>query len=194
MSDDPFYDYKLVIRDAGLKLFAEKGVEAVSVAQICRDAEVANGTFYNFYRNKSELVAEFLTEAYEGLAAKLRDADGEASNAEEQHRRDVTIIVDFTAENSDLIRIALRDEGAKRLTEQNVTEMFIHQRAAGLKRGMATGFYRAGIDPEMAARTETGLMNEILSWWLSDQSKIDRELLIDSLVAIRLRITNGEVS
>lgn len=186
-------DYRAWIKASGLRLFAERGVQAVSVAEICRAAEVANGTFYNFYRNKSELVAEFLTDAYEGLAAELRAVEEDPAGAEALHRRDVGIIVDFTARNRDLIRIALRDEGARRLTAGNVAELFVAQRTAGLRRGMRSGFYEPGVEPEMIARAENGLMTEILGWWLEDEARMGREELIEQLVAIRLRITNGVV-
>ena len=186
-------DYRGMIRRAGLRLFAERGVQGVSIAQLCREADIANGTFYNFYRDKSELVAEFLTETYEGLARRLRDAEGGGGSAEAEHRRDVAIIVDFTLANSELIRVALRDDGARRLAEKDITRLFIGQRTAGLMRGMRSGVYRDDIDPAMVARAEHGLMTEIIGWWLENQDVMTREALIDSLVTIRVRITNGQV-
>ena len=191
--NDADIDYRGMIRRAGLRLFAERGVQGVSVAQLCREADIANGTFYNFYRNKSELVAEFLTETYEGLARSLREAEGGGGSAEEEHRRDVTIIVDFTLANSDLIRVALRDEGARRIAERDIVALFIGQRTAGLRRGTKSGLYRGGIEPELIARAEHGLMTEIIGWWLENQDAIPREALIDELTQIRLRITNGQV-
>ena len=191
--DEADIDYRGMIRRAGLRLFAERGVQGVSVAQLCREADIANGTFYNFYRNKSELVAEFLTETYEGLARSLREAEGGGGSAEEEHRRDVTIIVDFTLANSDLIRVALRDEGARRIAERDIVALFIGQRTAGLRRGVKSGLYRGGIEPELIARAEHGLMTEIIGWWLENQGAISRGALIDELVAIRLRITNGQI-
>lgn len=184
-------DYRGMIRRTGLRLFAERGVQGVSVAQLCREADIANGTFYNFYRNKSELVAEFLTETYEGLARNLRDAEGGGGSAEEEHRRDVTIIVDFTVANADLIQVALRDEGARRLAEKDIVELFIRQRTDGLRRGTASGLYRGGIDPMLVAQAEHGLMAQIIGWWLENPAAMSRAHLIEQLVAIRLRITNG---
>jgi AcrR family transcriptional regulator len=43
------------IRKAALELFSSYWFESVSVAQICRRAEVSNGVYYRYYRNKDEL-------------------------------------------------------------------------------------------------------------------------------------------
>lgn len=187
-------DYRRWIKEAGLRLFVRDGVQAVSVAQICRDADVANGTFYNFYRNKSELVAEFMTDAYEGLAARLREAEAVDDNPYARHRRDVTIIVDFSAEKRDLISLTLRDDGARRLTEKNVKDLFIDQRTKSMRRDIERGIFLGGIDPVLLARSESALMTECIGWWIENPDAITREDLIDRLVAIRLRLTNGEVS
>ncbi|MEE4201311.1 TetR/AcrR family transcriptional regulator [Erythrobacter sp.] len=181
------------IRETALRLFAERGVDSVSIAEICRDAGLANGTFYNFYRNKSELVAGFLQETYETLARLLREVEGRSNDAREEHRRDVEIIVNFTAENSEMIRVALRDHGARRMVEHDISELFVKQRAAGLRRGLERSTYRPGVNAELVARAEHGLMSDIISWWLDNRDRMAREDLIDELVAIRLRITNGKV-
>ena len=45
------------LTDAALKLMSEQGIVATSVSEIASAADVANGTFYLHFRNKSEIVA-----------------------------------------------------------------------------------------------------------------------------------------
>ncbi len=45
------------LTDAALKLMSHQGIVATSVSEIASAAEVANGTFYLHFRNKSEIVA-----------------------------------------------------------------------------------------------------------------------------------------
>ena len=40
------------IRRAALKLFSTRWFETVSIAEICREAEVSNGVLYRYYSNK----------------------------------------------------------------------------------------------------------------------------------------------
>lgn len=190
-SDPASNEFKRSIRDASLELFAKEGVQGVSVAKICRHAQVANGTFYNFYKNKGELVDEFLKEAYSSLAAKLREANTLEGSAADLHRGDVKTIVRFTAENRALISIAMNDEGARKLADRDLHELFVEQRADAFREGMAVGFYRPGIDPEFLARCEIGLMSEMLNHWVDSDLAMPEEELVDALVAVRMRLTNG---
>ena len=43
--------------DAALRLMSEQGIVATSVSEIAAAAEIANGTFYLHFRNKSEIVS-----------------------------------------------------------------------------------------------------------------------------------------
>jgi len=45
------------LTEAALKVMSERGINAVSVNEIAAAAEVANGTFYLHFQNKSEIVA-----------------------------------------------------------------------------------------------------------------------------------------
>jgi AcrR family transcriptional regulator len=45
------------LTDAALRLMAERGINATSVSEIAAEAELANGTFYLYFRDKSDIVA-----------------------------------------------------------------------------------------------------------------------------------------
>lgn len=45
------------LTEAALRLMAERGIKATSVSEIAAEAELANGTFYLYFRDKSEIVA-----------------------------------------------------------------------------------------------------------------------------------------
>lgn len=42
--------------DAGLNLFLERGIEAVTIDEVARDAGMAKGNFYRYFRDKADLV------------------------------------------------------------------------------------------------------------------------------------------
>lgn len=54
-------DKRLRIQDAAIALFHEQGVEATSVNEIVKRANVAKGTFYIYYKDKKELISQILT-------------------------------------------------------------------------------------------------------------------------------------
>ena len=45
------------LTDAALRLMSERGINATSVSEIASAAELANGTFYRYFRDKAEMVA-----------------------------------------------------------------------------------------------------------------------------------------
>ena len=61
---------RLLIAETARRLFAERGFEAVSVAEIAREAEVAEATVFNYFPTKEDLVYHGM-EAFE---AELLDA------------------------------------------------------------------------------------------------------------------------
>ena len=52
---------ELIIKSA-VKLIAEQGAEAVTVRNVCREADIGNGTFYFYFKNKDDLLMSFLCE------------------------------------------------------------------------------------------------------------------------------------
>ena len=72
---------KTLLLDAALRLFARQGVGATAIHEIAAEAGVANGTFYNYFRTRDEVVeavsvrlAERLQEEITASAAGVTDA------------------------------------------------------------------------------------------------------------------------
>jgi len=68
--------------DAGLTLFLERGIEAVTIDEVAREAGMAKGNFYRYFRDKADLVeaviepvASTTREAVQECDEKLREAN-----------------------------------------------------------------------------------------------------------------------
>jgi AcrR family transcriptional regulator len=69
--------------DAGLLLFLERGIEAVTIDEVAREAGMAKGNFYRYFRDKADLVEAVIEPvvsttrgAIQECDAKLREANG----------------------------------------------------------------------------------------------------------------------
>lgn len=51
------------IYDAAMAKFSEKGLERTSIQEICRDAKVSIGSFYNHFDSKEEIIYEIFRRA-----------------------------------------------------------------------------------------------------------------------------------
>jgi AcrR family transcriptional regulator len=68
-----------LIADTARRLFAERGFDRVTVAEIAREAEVAQATVFNYFPTKEDLFYSRLEAFEEGLLAAVRDrAPGES--------------------------------------------------------------------------------------------------------------------
>jgi AcrR family transcriptional regulator len=61
-----------LIADTAARLFAERGYERVTVAEIARAAEVAEQTLYNYFPTKEQLVTDRELQIQEQLSALIR--------------------------------------------------------------------------------------------------------------------------
>ena len=63
--------------EIGARLFAERGVEHVSVEDIIEQAGISRRTFYGFFANKYELVGSILNPVLEAGAKRLKQLPGQ---------------------------------------------------------------------------------------------------------------------
>lgn len=66
-------DTKQTIIDKAKKIFAQKGYESASMADIAESAGVEKASLYYFFRNKEELFAAITEQNWNELAKKLRN-------------------------------------------------------------------------------------------------------------------------
>ena len=59
--------------DAGWRCLLERGYRATRVEDVAREAGIAPGTFYGFFKSKSEFVAEMVAENRRALMEELHD-------------------------------------------------------------------------------------------------------------------------
>lgn len=64
---------RLLISESARRLFAERGFEAVSVAEIAREAEVSEATVFNYFPTKEDLVFQGMEAFEEQLLGAIRD-------------------------------------------------------------------------------------------------------------------------
>jgi TetR/AcrR family transcriptional repressor of nem operon len=63
------------IIDSAIRLFAERGVDAVGVAEVMGDAGFTHGGFYNHFTSKDDLVLEACSTSFSRSITSLRDSE-----------------------------------------------------------------------------------------------------------------------
>jgi AcrR family transcriptional regulator len=150
---------------AALELFHEKGFEATTVDEITERADVAKGTFFNYFPRK-ESILQYLSEEW------LEQAE-EAAAHSELAATDRLIVLFGTAaaaygENRALARLVVHvsmqqmccpePEGATQRLERFFSQVY-HE-------GQARGEFRAEIDAHQAFGVLGAVLLGTLLWWV----------------------------
>ena len=74
---------RIKIIESGIEIFSRKGISETTVRDIIRNTGLASGTFYNYFKNKEEVLIAALDEAAYDLAKILQKGRKKANNLEE---------------------------------------------------------------------------------------------------------------
>ncbi len=121
--------------DAGRSLIAEKGVSGLRVQEVTELADVALGSFYNYYSSKDDLVAAIIAESLSDLVSAIV-VETSADTDPAETVADATIrVVGLAHSDPALARLIVNIPNAESLFGQTLSP---HARIA-VERGIATG-------------------------------------------------------
>src|SRR5262252_4028742 len=93
------------ILDAAVHVFAEKGFYGAKVAEIAREAGVADGTIYLYFKSKDDLLISLFEDRMERINHALRGELGSLSSAEAKLRRFVEMHLGLCEQHRALVEV-----------------------------------------------------------------------------------------
>ncbi len=72
--------------DAGLSLFLKRGIEAVTIDEVAREAGMAKGNFYRYFRDKADLVEAVIAPIASTTIEALQDCDARLRQASDREQ------------------------------------------------------------------------------------------------------------
>lgn len=100
-------DVERRIREAALELFGEKGYEDTTVEEIAERADVAKGTFFNYFARKDSLLEALGAEMLSELAAELGPPESWQGTARDQLLRLFLRLGDRVARDPELSKVMI---------------------------------------------------------------------------------------
>ena len=163
-------DKRARILDAAVKVFAERGFHSATVAEIAREAGVADGTIYLYFKSKDDLLLRLFDEKMTALVEEARTALAKEPDAPARLRRFIHLHLALVEKNPDLASVLIVElrQSAQFLKAADRAKLaaYIDLIAEVVEGGQDRGELQAGISPQTVKRAIFGALDELALAWL----------------------------
>lgn len=166
------------IVDAAIRVFADRGFHRATVAEVAREANVADGTIYLYFKNKDDLLAtlfeERMAELNELMSTELEKVEGSL----EQIRAFVRTHLRMVRERPELAQVLiveLRQSARLKMHKAEGFSAYLDLLGGILERGVEDGSMRPEIDGRSIRRAIFGALDEVALSWLLRGRRFDLE-------------------
>ena len=181
--------------DAGLNLFLARGIEAVTIDEVAREAGMAKGNFYRYFRDKADLVdaviepvAATTRTALDECHAQLGKVDGQ-SDAVSAYTELGSRLVGALAMYPDAMCLYLQERRAPATTaRQSISDLAsdLDNRAMALSQMAADQKLVVVSDPRVSALAVLGAVEALALASVRNQIKMDPIETTKGLISIVL--------
>jgi len=186
-------DKRRVILDVAITVFAREGFHRCRVSDIAREANVAYGLVYHYFRSKDEVLDTLFTERWtlllEAIAAESRRTD---CSARDKLQAVAAFIVDSYRNDPHLMKVIIVEvtRAANTFGRAHLAEIrqAYESISAIVATGQEDGTFRSDIAPDFATLCFYGAIEQLLTAWIFDEitmspAEYDQacEMLVDTI-------------
>jgi TetR/AcrR family transcriptional regulator, fatty acid metabolism regulator protein len=158
------------IVDAAIRVFARNGYYNSRVSDIAREAGIASGTIYLYFRTKDEILVTLFREKMAQWVALVHREIATERGAEAKIRRLVALhfaVLEGDPDLAEVVQVELR-QGHKFFRGASAHEVSAYFDLIGsiLHEGMATGQIRADLPVKIATKMLFGAMDQMATSWV----------------------------
>jgi TetR/AcrR family fatty acid metabolism transcriptional regulator len=158
------------IIEAAVRVFARKGYFNSRVADIAREAGIAAGTIYLYFKTKEDILITLFQEKMATFVASLRRAIADEADAVAKVRRLVHLHFRMLEEDPDLaevVQVELR-QGQKFFRGASGQEIAAYFALIGsvLEEGVAQGYFKSELPVKVATKMLFGAMDQMATSWV----------------------------
>ncbi|WP_216828873.1 TetR/AcrR family transcriptional regulator [Alkalihalobacterium elongatum] len=186
----PKYDQ---IIEAAVKVIAENGYHHAQVSKIAKEAGVADGTIYLYFKNKEDILISLFEEKMGRFVDKIQEQI--EGNLTPKEKLFILIEMHFKqlAANRALAivtQLELRQSNAElRLRINEVLKKYLDLIDTVLSEGKESGYFSENLDFRLARQMIFGTLDEVVTNWVMKDCKYDlvslakpmHELLLDGI-------------
>jgi TetR/AcrR family fatty acid metabolism transcriptional regulator len=163
------------IIQAAAKVFAEKGFYNSRVSEIAKEANVADGTIYLYFKNKDDILISLFEEEFGRIVENIRNLLSQEKNALHKIRRFAFAhlsIVSDTPHLAEVLGVEVRQSG--KFMKEYINRPFMEYlnliRSIFIE-GQESGLIRKNLTPGVMKRALFGALDEMGRYWILSSRK-----------------------
>ena len=171
-----------------MKVFARQGFYQSTVAQIAREAGVADGTIYLYFKNKDDILVQFFSyrtkQVFESFREEVDRAETSADKLRNLVRRH---LAEFQRDRDGAVVYQVETHQSSRLAENQIREMSQMYRdliSEIVEQGQQEGAIRKDLYVGLVKRFIIGAVDEVINTWLHSNGEYDLVSMADPLVEL----------
>ena len=183
--------YEAILR-AAIKVFGRCGFFNAKVADVAREAGVADGTVYLYFKNKDDILVSIFNHVMDEALTSGRSRLSEIEDPVEKLRRIVHAHLDRFERDRDLavvFQVELRSSTKfmEQFSATKVTE-YLDLIGSVIEEGQKRGLFRTGLNTKIVAKVLFGAVDEMATNWVLSRRRYSLAATADPLLDI---ILNG---
>jgi TetR/AcrR family transcriptional regulator, fatty acid metabolism regulator protein len=172
-------------------VFARQGFHQSTVAQIAREAGVADGTIYLYFKNKDDILVHFFNYRTKQVFDHFRAAVNQADNSQDKLRNLIRRhLTEFQRDPNMAVVYQVETHQNSRLAETQIREMSqMYQDLVSeiVETGQQDGSIRRDLYVSLVKRFILGAVDEVINTWLHSDKNYDLVSMADPLVELFIR-------
>jgi len=172
-------------------VFAKQGFYQSTIAQVAKEAGVADGTIYLYFKSKDDILIQFFSDKTKQVFERFRKEVEKADNSVdkltnlirihlEEFQRDQNMAMVYQVETHQNYRIA--EDQIK-----DMSKMYLDIISEIVEQGQAEGSMRRDLYVGLVKRFIIGAVDEVINTWLHSDSNYDLASMARPLVDLFIR-------
>jgi TetR/AcrR family fatty acid metabolism transcriptional regulator len=179
------------ILEAAIKVFARQGFHQSTVAQIAKEAGVADGTIYLYFKNKDDILVQFFNyktkQVFDRFRTEVDRADSSLDKLSDLIRMHLE---EFQRDRDMAVVYQVETHQNSRLAEAQIKEMSQMYRdiiSEIVEQGQQEGAIRKDLYVGLVKRFIIGAVDEVINTWLHSDDEYDLVSMAGPLVELFVR-------
>lgn len=173
------------ILEAAIKVFAEQGFFYSTISQIAKEAGVAGGTIYLYFKNKDDILLQFFEYKTKQVFSGFREEVDKAGNAIDKLKNLVRRhLTEFQNDKNMAVVFQAEARQTRHIEKEikEITKMYLEMVGELIEQGQEEGSIRKDLYVSLVKRYILGAVDEVINTWVHAGGRYELASMADPLV------------